>query len=55
VIDRVEAPAACVAGSWVDPAQVANQREDARDHEAHRNRIRAVIPNILTFRRIRIP
>lgn len=39
-----------IVGFWVDLGHVANQSEDARDHEAHRNRIRAMIPNMLTFR-----
>ena len=43
-----------IVGFWVDLGHVANQREDAGGHEAHRNRIRAMIPNMLTFRQFRI-
>ncbi len=37
-----------VAGSRADLVKVASQREDAIVKEAHRNRIRTTIPNILT-------
>ncbi|MBA9934944.1 hypothetical protein, partial [Burkholderia contaminans] len=39
---------------WSDPGHAANQREDVGDQEAHRNRIRTMIPNMLTFRQVRI-
>ena len=43
-----------IAGFWSDPGHAANQREDVGDQEAHRNRIRTMIPNMLTFRQVRI-
>ncbi|MPV70442.1 hypothetical protein [Burkholderia sp. BE17] len=39
-----------VAGSRADLVKVASQREDATVKEAHRNRIRTTIPNILTVK-----
>lgn len=39
-----------VAGSWADLVKVTSEREDAVVDEAHRNRIRTMIPNILTFK-----
>ncbi|WP_423396552.1 hypothetical protein [Burkholderia sp. LMG 21824] len=48
-MDPVVVLAARIAGAWVDPVHAVNQREDAGDREAHRNRIRTMIPNILTF------
>ncbi|WP_143155752.1 MULTISPECIES: hypothetical protein [Burkholderia] len=44
-----------VAGFWADLVRVTSQREDAAAEEAHRNRIRITIPNILTVRNFLIP
>ncbi|WP_175963966.1 hypothetical protein [Burkholderia pyrrocinia] len=44
-----------MAGSWADLVSVTSQREDAAAEEAHRNRIRITIPNILTVRNFLIP
>lgn len=44
-----------VAGSWADLVGVTSEREDAVADEAHRNRIRETIPNILTLESFAIP